>query len=241
MNRKKHIVMLLAGGCGQRMHSNRPKQFMEIGGTPVILHTMCTFQQHEMIDQIYVVCAPEWESFIIQHAKAAQINKFTDVFPAGETSYDSLRNGINGLSASIKDEENPIILVHEAVRPLVSPDIITQNIRTCHTYGNAITAIRSNEAYMVSHDGHCSEGHLPRETLFRAQTPQTFPLHELKDFFRKADEQGLSTSQSLFTLVREIYPEKPLFISSGSELNFKITHPEDIETLKAILAYRRNK
>lgn len=239
MNKTKHIVMLLAGGCGQRMHSNRPKQFMEIDGMPVILHTMRTFQQHEMIDQIYVVCAPEWESFVIQHAQAAHIDKFTDIFPAGETSYDSLLNGINGLSGSFKNEENPFILVHEAVRPLISSDIITQNIRTCHTYGNAITAIRSNEAYMVSHDGICSENHLPRETLFRAQTPQTFPLHELNDFFRRADELGIPTSQSLFTLVREIYPEKPLFISSGSELNFKITHPEDIETLKAILAYRQ--
>ena len=240
MNKTKHIVLLLAGGCGQRMHSDCPKQFIEIDGIPIILHTMRAFQKHEWIDKIYVVCAPEWKDFITAHVQDEQINKFAGTFPAGETSFKSLCNGIDGLTTIYgKYEGNPTVLVHEAVRPLISHDIITQNIQVSHSYGNAITAIRSNEAYMISQNGTYSEESMPRETLFRAQTPQTFPLHELTDLFKEAERKGIKDSQSLFTLVREIYPHKPLYISQGNELNFKITHPEDAEILRAILVYRR--
>lgn len=241
MSQAKHIVLLLAGGCGQRMHSDRPKQFMEIEGEPIICHTMRAFETHEGIDHIYIVCAQEWNEFVTSCARSGGISKYSGTFPAGETSFDSLRNGVNGLNKVFNDTDNPAILVHEAVRPLVTADTITQNILTFHTYGNAITGIRSNEAYMMSYDGIRSENSLPRETLFRAQTPQTFSLNELTSLFQKANEQGIKTSQSLFTLIREILPHQPLFISPGSELNFKITHPEDIETLKAIMTYQQRR
>lgn len=238
MNKKTlHIVLLLAGGKGHRMHCDRPKQFIEIEGMPVIFYTMQAFQQHPEIDRIYVVCNPEWNDFVKATAQKGDIGKFCNVFPAGETSIDSLRNGIIGLKASITDQD-PIILTHEAVRPLVSSDVISQNLQTFRTYGNAVTAIRSNEAYMVSPNGIYSEESIPREQLFRAQTPLTFSLNELTDTFLQAEQVKIHHSQSLYTLIAEVFPSKKLYISPGSEQNFKLTLPEDIDTLKALLTYR---
>ncbi|MCD8318740.1 MAG: 2-C-methyl-D-erythritol 4-phosphate cytidylyltransferase [Paraprevotella sp.] len=238
MNKIAHVVLLLAGGHGYRMHSSRPKQFMEIAGTPVIFHTLQVFQQHPDIDRIYVVCSPEWKDFVETTVRKGGIDKFGGTFPAGETSIDSLRNGIRGLQKEWRDKK-PAVLTHEAVRPLVSAEVISLNLHTFHTHGNAITAIRSHEAYMVSPDGISSESSIPREHLYRAQTPQTFYLNDLTETFHRADSLHLSNSQSLYTLMSEVRSHQPLYIAPGSEQNFKLTLPEDLEVLEAILAYRR--
>lgn len=238
MDRTLNIVLLLAGGQGHRMHSCCPKQFMEVADAPVILHTMQVFQQHAGIDHIYVVCNPEWDKFVKNTARNGKIWKFSGTFPAGNTSIDSLRNGINGL-CGIFGDRNPTIMTHEAVRPLVSGEMITLNLSTYYQYGNAVTAIRSHEAYMVSPNGVHSEKYIPRELLYRAQSPITFSLKELTEAFQRADSIKVNRSQSLYTLITEVFPLKKLYISPGSELNFKLTHPEDIDTLKAILTYRQ--
>lgn len=240
INRPSHIALLLAGGQGARMHCDRPKQFMDAEGQPVILYTLQTFQAHPDIDDIYVVASPEWKDFVERTAQRGGIGKLRQTLSAGTTSIDSLRNGLKGISEHAKGT-NPVVLIHEAVRPLVSAEIITRNLETFHTCGNAITAIRSNEAYMVSNDGQQSASGLPRERLYRAQTPQTFSLRELTDTFARAERLGLTNSQSLYTLMREVYPEKTLYIAPGNELNFKLTVPEDIDTLRALLAWRRQK
>ena len=156
MDKTLNIALLLAGGQGHRMHSERPKQFMDVEGQPVIFYTMLAFQRHPEVDRIYVVCHPEWADFVKSTAENGRIGKFCGIFPAGDTSIDSLRNGIEGLRAEA-GLDNPAILTHEAVRPLVSADIISRNLGVFRAHGNAITAVRSNEAYMVSPGGTYSE------------------------------------------------------------------------------------
>lgn len=222
------------------MHCDRPKQFLEIERTPVITYPLRTFQSHDEIDKIYVVCAENWSNFVTNTALRENISKFARTLPAGITSMDSIRNGIKGIREDAPASSNPIVMLHEAVRPLLTAEMISINLSIAQTHGNAITATRSNEAYMVSTDGTTSTSSLPREQLYRAQTPQTFFLNDIEEAFARADRQGLTTSQSLYTLMTEVCGEKPLYIAQGSELNFKLTIPEDIETLKAILSYRKN-
>lgn len=237
MHKSEHIVLLLAGGKGCRMQSEAPKQFIEVAGAPVISHTMRVFQQHPLIDHIHVVCAPEWSGMVETTAQEGGITKFAGIFHSGENSIDSLRNGILGLQRTYPNT-NPLVLTHESVRPLITERIITDNLNVAQKYGNAITAIRSNEAYMVSHDGLSSETSITRDLLFRAQTPQTFYLYDLLEMFEKAAHQNITTSQSLYTLMTEVGP-RTLFISPGHQLNFKITYPEDLDTLEALLTYRK--
>ena len=139
------VALLLAGGHGCRIHSDRPKQFMEVAGIPVIAYTMRTLQEHPDVDAMYVVCAAEWEDFVRETARVAGVDKLRGTFPAGGTSLQSVKNGVEGLRG-VYGGRNPVVLTHEAVRPLLSREMIDCNLRTFHAYGNAITAVRSNMA-----------------------------------------------------------------------------------------------
>ncbi len=223
----KIIVLLLAGGYGLRMHSTRPKQFIETDGESILLHTMKAFERHPLVSEIWVVCNPEWSSYVQKQANIGHIGKFRQTIKSGVTSHHSLLNGIHGLAeAGVEDET--VVLVHESVRPFVSHEVISNNILSCIRNGNAITAMYSHESYLKTYDGKTSNGFASRETMMRAQTPITFRMQDLNSIVRKAKEQGIQESQSLFTLINEVGWE-PIHIVEGSMLNFKITLPMDVE------------
>lgn len=231
----KHIALLLAGGKGNRMNASLPKQYMEVDGESVILHTMRAFQTHPLVTDIYVVCAHEWEVEVENQAREAHVSKFRCTIKGGDTSFESIQLGIKAI-ASKEDDKESIVLVHDAVRPLITQDVISRNIAVCLTYGNAITALSSQEAFMRTADGVSSTDYVPRHELFRAQTPHTFPLQQLVTMMREADERHISNSQSLYTLANEL-GHTPLYMAQGDALNFKITVPSDIlmyQALKAI-------
>lgn len=234
MKQSHNIALILAGGTGERMRASVPKQFMEIDGETVLLHTMKAFQQHPLIHEIYLVCMPEWESFVRNEAKKGGIGKLCGIISAGESCYASACNGIEHLAKTVK-EPDAIVLVHDAVRPLITQDIISRNIAVCLTHGNAITALQSHEAYLVTQDGNTSDAFKPREGLMRAQTPHTFPLATLRQMMKQAKEQGISKSQSIFTLAGEL-GIAPLHIAQGDLRNFKITEQSDILIYRALKA-----
>lgn len=226
MKSHRHIALLLAGGSGVRMNANLPKQFLRIDGETVLLHTMRAFQRHPLIRDIYVVCAREWAAAVEKDAREGGVEKFRSTIEGGSTGFASLCNGITGLAGMV-DDPTALVLVHDAVRPLITQDIITRNIAVCLTHGNAITALASHEAFLLSQDGKSSSGYLPREGMLRAQTPHTFPLATLTHMLQEARRLGIAQSQSLFTLANEV-GHTPLYIAQGDALNFKITLPQDI-------------
>ena len=137
------------------------------------------------------------------------------------------------------EKDNTVVLIHDAVRPLVSQDIISRNIAVCLSRGNAITALPSQESYMVmdspSNDNALtSSSYIIREKLLRAQTPHTFLLKELSAMMHEANEKGISYSQSIFTLANEL-GHVPLHVAEGDVLNFKLTLPSDFTIFRAIL------
>lgn len=226
----KVVALLLAGGCGARVQLTRPKQYIEMDGESILLHTMRAFERHPLVDEIYVVCGPEWDGYVRQQASRGSISKFAQTFPSGITSYQSLCNGINGLTPLPSDT---IVLVHDSVRPMVSYEIISNNIVTCQERGNAVTATMSHEAYIRLDDNGTSNGYIPRNELLRAQTPITFRLDKLQNILAKATSMGIEESQSLFTLANET-GHGPLHIVEGDILNFKITMPQDVDIYRNI-------
>ena len=229
--------MILAGGIGSRMKMSIPKQFAVVDGLTVLQHTMLAFQKHQLISAIYVVTAPEWQESICQQAGEAGITKFASCIKAGENSFFSAKNGIMALHNL--ESEDTVVLIHDAVRPLISQDIISRNIAVCLSRGNAITALPSQESYMVIEENGegeevTSSGCILREKLLRAQTPHTFLLKELVTMMREAGERGLSYSQSMFTLANEL-GHVPLHTAEGDVLNFKLTVPSDLTIFRAML------
>lgn len=228
-----NIALLIAGGSGNRMGQDIPKQFMYIDDCPIIIRTMLAFQQHPDIDYISVVCLKGWETVLKSYANQFNITKLRWIFPGGNTGMESIHNGIYGL----KEEgcnDNDLVLIHDSVRPLISQDIISSNIATCKAYGYAITGIQCREAILESEDGFSSNSSIPRDKLIRTQTPQTFKLKNIIHAHEVAKEKGITNSVASCTLLAEIGGVE-MHIVPGSEKNIKITTIEDIEILKALL------
>lgn len=229
----KNIALIIAGGVGNRMGQDIPKQFMYIDECPVIIRTMMAFEKHPQIDVIAVVCLLGWETILQSYANQFKITKLKHIYPGGENGQSSIRNGIFGL---VNDgyASDDLVLVHDAVRPLISQEIISSNIATCLRYGNAITAIRCAEAVLESEDHFQSESSIPRDKLFRTQTPQTFRLNDMVTAHKEALEKGITNSVATCTLMIELGGRK-LYLAPGEERNIKLTNTEDIELYKSLL------
>ena len=228
-----NIALLIAGGSGNRMGQDIPKQFMHVDGCPIIIHTMLCFQKHPDIDAIAVVCLKGWETVLQAYANQFCITKLKHIFPGGNSGMESIHNGIYGLrDAGYQDED--LVLIHDAVRPLLSQDIISSNIATCKAYGYAITGIKCREAILESEDGFTTTTSIPRDKLVRTQTPQTFRLRNIISVHEEAKAKGIVDSVASCTLVAEV-GGREMHIVPGSEKNIKITTIEDLDMLKALM------
>lgn len=230
---KMNYALIIAGGSGNRMGQDIPKQFMHVDNSPVIIHTMKAFQQHPDINGIAVVCLAGWETVLQSYANLFSIDKLKWIFPGGSNGQESIHNGIYGLQeVGCKDDD--LVLIHDAVRPLLSQDIISSNIAVCKKYGYAITGIKCREAILESEDGFSTTTSIPRDKLIRTQTPQTFRLGNIIAAHEKAKEQGIVNSVASCTLLAEL-GNIEMHIVPGSEKNIKITTIEDLEILKALM------
>lgn len=229
-----NIGLLIAGGSGNRMGQDIPKQFMHVDGAPIIIHTLQCFQQHPGIGAIGVVCLKGWETVLQSYANQFNVTKLKWVFSGGNSGMESIHNGIYGLKEEGCDDDD-LILIHDAVRPLLSQDIISSNIATCQAYGYAITGIKCREAILKSNDGFTTKTSIPRDTLIRTQTPQTFKLKNIINAHELAKVKGIADSVASCTLIAELNEDIEMHIVPGSEKNIKITTVEDLEILKALM------
>ena len=228
-----NIALLIAGGSGNRMGQDIPKQFMYVDNCPIIIHTLKCFQNHPNIDAIAVVCLNGWETVLQSYANQFCISKLKWIFPGGKTGMESIHNGIYGLKEDGCADDD-LVLIHDSVRPLLSQDIISSNIATCKAYGNAITGIKCREAVLSSNDGFTTRNSIPRDSLIRTQTPQTFYLKDIIHAHEEAKKRGIHDSVASCTLIAEL-GEVEMHIVPGSEKNIKITTIEDLEILKALM------
>lgn len=230
-----NIGLLIAGGSGTRMHQDIPKQFITVNERPVIVYTLEAFENHPEIAAIAVVCIEGWEQVLWAYAKQFNITKLKYIVPGGKNGQDSIRNGVLELEKHFASED--IVLIHDAIRPMVSAEIISDNIRVATEHGNAITVIPCAEAMMQTEDGIVSVGSYPRDRLKRTQTPQAFHIGQICDLHRRALEAGITNSVASCTLMIEM--GERVFFSAGSEKNIKLTTVEDIDIFRALLAAKR--
>lgn len=231
-----NLVLLIAGGSGNRMGQSIPKQFLTVNDKPVIVYTLEAFQKHPEIDEIAVVCIDGWQAALQAYANQFNITKLKHIVHGGENGQDSIRNGVYELKKYHHD--NDIVLIHDAIRPMTSAEIISDCIRVTKEKGCAISVIPCAEAMMQTEDGLVSVGSYPRDRLKRTQTPQGFHLGEICDLHRRALEAGIVNSVASCTLMIEMGEQ--VYFSKGSEKNIKLTTVEDLDIFKALLLAKRS-
>lgn len=233
-----NIAIILAGGSGARMYQESlPKQFVSVFDKPIVIHTLEIFEKHEEIDSIFVSCRPGWIEAMRSYVCEFGINKVEDIVPGGEFRQTSIENAVNAVAEKYDGED--IILIHDAVRPMVSPKLISDNIRSAKENFCAITIMPCTETVLSSGNGTTAKDSLNRANVFRTQTPQTLKLKNLLWAKDKAGEMGIIDSSGVCTLMTEL--GKEVSFVRGERANIKITEQEDLEIVRALLHYEVEK
>lgn len=233
----KNIALIIAGGTGSRMGQDIPKQFLNVFDKPVIVYTMEAFQKNPNIDAIEIVCLDGWHDVLKAYAKQFGIAKLENVVSGGKNGQESIRNGLFDIKKRHYSDDD-IVLIHDAIRPMISQEIITNNIKTCREKGNAITVVPCTAAMLKTFDGIVSSEQIARDNLKITQTPQTFYVNEICDAHVEALEKGVTSSVASCTMYIEL--GRKLYMTPGSEKNLKITTADDIDIFKALLTSKKD-
>lgn len=229
-----NIALIIAGGNGERMNNEVPKQFLNVGDKPVAIYTLEAFQTHPDIDEIGVVCLEGWQEILKAYARQYRIDKLRWIVPGGANGQASIRNGV--FEAERRYGADDLILVHDAIRPMVSHEIISDCIIQCSKYGSAISTVPCNTAVLRRTEPQSSGEVVLRETLAMTQTPQAFPIGKLAEAHRRALEKGITNSVASCTLMIELGEQ--VHFSIGAETNLKLTTRDDLRIFRALLAIR---
>lgn len=233
-----NIAIIFAGGSGVRMGAGVPKQFLEINGKPIIIHTLQLFQYHKMIDKIYVSILKDYVDYMKELVEDYHLSKVVSVIPGGETAQDSIYNALK--KAESENPDDSVVLLHDGVRPFVSYDVIANNIEGVKKNGNAITCTACYETILLSKSGEQVDSVPYRKDTFAAQAPQSFVLKDIiaaHDVVR-ARPEGYENMVDACTILKSQGIE--VHMVEGNRGNIKVTTPEDVYMYRALLQYKEN-
>ncbi|MDO4223938.1 MAG: 2-C-methyl-D-erythritol 4-phosphate cytidylyltransferase [Acinetobacter sp.] len=231
-------VVIFAGGTGSRMKSStKPKQFLELHGKPILIHTLEHFEKHHQIDHIVVVCIESWIDYLENLLQRFQIRKVVKIVAGGSTGQMSIFNGLNALK-DYAQSENDIVLIHDGVRPLINEDIISKNIECVQRNGNAITVKPVIETVIQVDENNSIVDVVDRTNCQTAVAPQSFYLNDIYHLHQKAQQEQRIDFTDSATLMRH-YGVK-LHTVMGEPDNIKITTPSDFYIFRAIYELREN-
>lgn len=233
------IAIIIAGGSGQRMREEIPKQFIEVDGRPVIIYTLETFERCPEIDAVAVVCVEGWQEALREYGARYGITKLRWVIDGGATAQESIRNGVFALEGVCRGDD--IVVVHDGVRPMVEDYVLTDVLATCRKYGNAVTAMPYNEQIFIADDGLSTTRYIPRETLRRVSTPQAYRFALLDEKYHEAYEKKIGIYGSAYANTMMVELGQRLHFAAGSDKNIKLTTQDDLALFKAYLKMSEEK
>ncbi len=225
-----NIALILAGGSGKRTEQDIPKQFLNVYDKPIIIYTLEVFQKHSDIDGIIVSCLAGWEEILRAYAGEYGISKLKWVVSGGENGQASARKALEALQGICGEKD--VVIIHDAVRPMVSSDVISDCIATCKCRGNGLSAIRCQETIVQTDDGFSGDVNIHRDNIMRVQTPQAYFYERAMWAHRTAVEKGITDAVYTNTLMLDL--GERVYFSKGSTKNIKITTIEDVEIFKAL-------
>jgi len=234
-------AIIAASGIGKRMQlsSGQSKQLLEIGGLPVIYHTLRAFECASTIQEVYIATRQENIATLSAMAEAFGFGKVKAVIEGGKERQDSIRNCIRAIENGMADSGRrpDIIMVHDGARPFIRPSEIDEISRLTMQYGACVPATKPKDTIKFVGSDPGFFGETPdRNRLLQVQTPQSFLSTLVFQAHEQAElEQWYSTDDA--SLVERFFPEQPVRVYETGYHNIKITTPEDVEVAEAI--YRK--
>ena len=229
------FAMILAGGQGTRMGNiEKPKQFMEIGGKPIIVHTVEKFAMYEEFEAIIVLSPKQW----INHTadlirKHIPMNDKITVIQGGETRNETAMNGIRYIEENYVLDDDTVIVTHDSVRPFLSHRIIQENIKYGMEYDACDTVVPAVDTITVSEDGKIISEIPDRAKMYQGQTPQTFKAKKLKNLYESLtdEEKDILTDACKIMVLKGV----DVHMIEGEVSNIKITYPHDLKVAEIML------
>ena len=225
----KTIAIIPAGGKGIRSGSSAPKQYLKFGDKELIVYTLEVFQSNKQIDEIVISAEPTYFNLLQELKEKYKLTKITKVVEGGNERQDSVYNALKLLSDS---NDNDLIAVHDAARPLLPQKVLTDAINTAKEKGNVVVALKAKDTLIKGNQ--VIESYLIRDEVYCVQTPQIFHYSVLMKAMENAYKNNFTgTDESM--LVRRI--GEKINITEGSVFNFKITTAEDVEMFRKLVSF----
>ena len=218
-----NTVLILAGGTGKRVGADIPKQYIKVDGTPIIIHTLKKFENSRSVDDIYIVSNPAWALETVTLCEEYNISKVKAVLFGGPDIYESTIIGLYAIEES--HDGDTLVMIHEAVRPLITEDMIDDSFRVASEKGNAVASWEAIDEVGFEENQMMMFG----KGMKTIQNPHTFKLDELIDAYEGSKDMAMNGTALLMHSLGE-----ELHFSKGSPDNFKITYKEDIQRFKAL-------
>lgn len=224
------IAIIPAGGKGLRagitLNGNAiPKQYLKVNRKEIIVYTLQTFQKNKLINKIIIAAEPEYFNLLLSLVKKYKLSKVKLIVEGGKMRQDSVYNALLSSAA----DKNDLIVVHDAARPLLPNDVLTNAILSAKKNGNALVCIKAKDTLIKGK--RFVDEYLNRDEVYYVQTPQIFKYRDLQRALNKAHRENfIGTDESM--LIKQI--GKKVNIVEGSVFNFKITTKEDVEMFKRL-------
>ena len=227
--------VVLAGGVGTRMGNvEKPKQFMEIGGKPIIIHTIEKFVLNPQFEKILVLSPKQW----IKHTQDL-IKKYIPsgdnivVISGGATRNETIMNSISYIEEQGRLNEDTIIVTHDSVRPFVTHRILEENIKYAKEFGACDTVIPATDTIVESKDNQLISTIPDRSTMYQGQTPQSFKAIHLRELYEGLtdEEKKILTDACKIAVIKG----EKVHLVEGEVSNIKITYPYDLRVAESLL------
>ena len=226
------IAMILAGGTGTRVGADRPKQFIEVHGKPIVAYTIEIFQEYPDIDAIEIVCCEDWIGYLEKVIEDQGYSKVKWLVNGGNDFQHSVINGMNYLKDKIPDDE--IIAIHYGASPFTDKKIIADALNVCSDKGMAVSCTPCYQLYGSNDPNGESKRWIDRDKIVQIACPQCFKFGYLKDIYRRAEERGIldSTEPHITSLMYAL--RDTVYQSYGNQANIKITTQDDVALFQAL-------
>lgn len=226
---KKNLVIILAGGTGIRFGEKLPKQFSRIAGKTILEYAIDKFERHDQIHDITVVVLPRYHAQVSRIIRNRSYKKVSKILPGGPSRQESASIGVMAASDDIEN-----VLIHDAVRPLIPPQLILELIQGLREHSAVTPAVPMTDTIAAIDERYRITDIPDRRFLRKIQTPQGFKLEIIRKAHTLARERALENFPDDCSLVL-FFKLADVFVVRGSESNIKITYPEDVMLIKKLL------